>query len=230
MTKVNSDYDVLAVVFSAWWRDLQGLSKSGNTILIGGAPKAPNRGALAELRRIANADMDGALAVDCAGAIGVEAFRDLRLRLLGEPNLSNSVKLWLLPGEQCLKELKLEPFIVAAATLAIVRTEDTSVAKRGATARLLGAARGEADSQPVYAEARFKRLIRCRHDWPGLMAQARRIAATLEKQAPVGDLGASLVLWNSDPHIIRDWTFQYYEKSFEETDTPPAASTTSPAI
>jgi hypothetical protein len=110
---------------------------------------------------------------------------------------------------------EFSPFAIAAATLAHIRA-DAGGNGRGATAKLLGQPRGEGGESEdrLFAEARFKRLIRTRDDWPGLLAQGRRIAAILDGQAPVGDLGASLILWNADPHVTRDWAFHYYQRDF----------------
>ena len=69
----------------------------------------------------------------------------------------------------------------------------------------------------LMAEARFKRLIRTR-DWPGLLDQGRRIVALLGRDAPVADLGASLLLWNAGPRTIRDWSFAYYGVAFAGRD------------
>ncbi|MEQ1670271.1 MAG: type I-E CRISPR-associated protein Cse2/CasB [Hyphomicrobium sp.] len=223
MTEHLRDYDVLAGVFTNWWRGLQGLSKSGNPILIGGSPKPPNRKALAELRRINIAVEGGQDAVDVTRALSIDAFRELVQHLRASDLAPDStVRTWLRADGMCL-----EPVAIAAAAVARIRRDTGGKSDwTGATAKMLGA--GFPDDQ-VFAEARFKRLMRCRNDWPGLMGQARRIAAILEREAPVGDLGASLVLWNHDPRISRDWAFQYFQKSFEEPEAPlPAASPTHP--
>ena len=222
MSKADPDYKVIAEVFTAWWRDLQSLSKAGNPILIAGSRKSPDRKALAELRRIGVAQDDGQDAVDVTGALGVEAFRDLVERLRTSSLAPHSkVRPWLRADGLCL-----EPFAIAAASIARIR--DDSGGKSdwcGATARMLG------DGFPVsqvFAEPRFKRLIRSRNDWPDLMAQARRIAAILERKAPIGDLAASLVLWNHLPGVRRDWAFQYYQKSFEAPDPASAIDQPTP--
>lgn len=219
MSTAGSDYDVLAGVFLAWWRELQSLTKSGKPILILGAPKPPNRKALAELRRINTVSEAGRDVVDIGRALGSDAFRDLLLRLnSSDLHTQSKVRAWLGEGSP-----QLEPFAIAAATLARIR-EDSSVAtgRPGATARLFG--EGFPDTH-VFAEPRFKRLLRCRDDWPDLIAQARRVAAILERKAPIGDLSASLVLWNVEPRIRRDWAFQYYQRSFAAPDVSPAIDT-----
>ena len=223
MTEQPHDYNVLADVFTMWRRDLHSLSKAGNPILIGGAPKPPNRRALAELRRINIAPEGGVDAVNVTRALGIDAFRDLVQRLRASDLAPNSrVRPWLRADGMCL-----EPFAIAAATVARIRDDSGSKSDWcGATAKLLGEGFPE---EQVLAEPRFKRLMRSRDDWPDLMAQARRIAAILERKAPIGDLAASLVLWNAEPRIRRDWAFQYYQKSFEEPETAPNAGSPAPA-
>ena len=226
MTEQPRDYDVLADVFKEWWGDLQSLSKAGNPILIGGSPKPPNRKALAELRRINIADEGGQAVVDITRALGIDAFRDLVQRLRASKlGPDSKVRPWLRADGMCL-----EPLAIAAATVARVREDNGGKSDWcGATAKMLGEGFPE---EQVFAEPRFKRLMRSKADWPDLMAQARRIAAILERKAPIGDLAASLVLWNAEPGIRRDWAFQYYQKSFEAPDLPPtteAASPTSPS-
>lgn len=66
MSRIDPDYQALAEVFTAWWRNLQSLSKAGKPILIAGAPKPPDRKALAELRRIGVAPFGGQDAVSTA--------------------------------------------------------------------------------------------------------------------------------------------------------------------
>ncbi len=226
MSKIDPDYQVLAEVFTAWWRNLQSLSKAGNPILIAGSPKPPDRKALAELRRIAVASFGGQDEVDVASALGIEAFRDLVQRLRSSSLATGSkVRPWLRADG-----MRLEPIAIAAATIARIREDAGGQSDWcGATAKMLGEGFPETH---VFAEPRFKRLMRSRNnDWPDLMAQARRIAAILEKRAPIGDLAASLVLWNAEPRIRRDWAFQYYQKSFEPADLDAAASpsTSTPA-
>lgn len=209
------EYDVLANVFQRWWRGLNGLSLAdGKPIAVGGAPKSPDRAALAELRRIDIVEEGSRSVVDVGHAMGVPAFQALlvdvrRSRLRRDSDVRRHIA-----------EAEIEPFAIAAATLARVRDEsDSGETRRGATAALLG--KGYPDEH-VFAEPRFKRLIRCRSDWPGLLAQMRRVAAILERSAPVGDLGASIVLWNDDPRIRRDWAFAYYGRGFASPGATPA--------
>ena len=145
----------------------------------------------------------------------------LMARLQGLPIGNRQVERWL-----ASKGEEWECFAIAAATLAHIRTD--AGGRRGATARLLGQPRGGEGEDRLFAEARFKRLIRTRNDWPGLLVQARRIAAILGKEAPVGDLGASLILWNADPRIARDWAFQYYQREFDMPEREAEPAITSP--
>lgn len=218
----DQDYKAIAEVCTGWWRALRSLNGAGEPIQLGnGSPKAPDRAALAELRRLGVIELGGAPAVDIGQALSSSAFLKLFADLRGAPISEKSrVRRWLYGGQPCL-----EPFAIAAATLAHIRS-DAGGKGRGATARLLGAPRSEggASEDRLFAEPRFKRLIRT-NDWPGLLAQARRIAAILERQAPIGDLGASLILWNADPGIVRDWAFQYYRRNYE---SPSPAHETAP--
>lgn len=212
-----NDYDALSQVCREWWASMQELEKDGEVV------RPRDRAALAELRRIDVADFDGTPVVDIGYALSIPAFRDLIRRLRKaehEKALSNARLLrWLQGSNDAPPEVA--PFAVAAATLARVKEDCGKPGdKRGETGRLLGAPRSEgADKEDrLLAEARFKRLIRTRGDWPDLMRQARRIAALLERKAPVGDLGASLILWNADPGTARDWAFRYYGRDFEPVE------------
>lgn len=221
MSDKTDEYEQLSWVFTAWWRGLQSLDgDTGKQILRGSSPVPPDRQSLAQLRRINVVDYDGTGVVDVGGALGVSAFRTLIQRARSQKlNEYSSVRKWLSDEQSTL-----EPFVIAAAALARIR-EDSSDGKvrRGATAQLLGQEKSKADTDPLFAEARFKRLIRSNDNWPDLMAQARRVSAILERSAPVGDFAASLVLWNADPSIKRDWSFQYYKRDFE-----PAGDSTAP--
>lgn len=222
----RDDYKELAWICRSWWRRLNALDRDGKSILIGDAEKSRDRAALAELRRI---DVTNGHGTASEEVVSARAFYDLFLRLreaAQEKKLSNRRLLrWLSEDNP-----ELAPFAIAAATLARVREDcGKREAKRGETAWLLAAPRSEgADkNSPLFAEVRFKRLIRTRDDWPGLMSRARRIAAILEREAPIGDLGASLILWNADPRIASDWALQYYGREFEpaEPRDESAAST-----
>lgn len=199
------DYQRLHALFTGWWRELQRLDENGNQIKAGpyGNPLGPNRKAFAELRRIDTVPVAGQSVVDVGYALGVPAFRALIKRAGGADVRS-----------------QIEAFAIAAATLARIR-EDAGGERCGATAGLLGAPRNQESKEPLFAEARFKRLMRTRDDWPDLLAQARRLGAILDKRAPIGDLGASLVLWNVDPSIRTRWAFNYYRGDLEAPDDEP---------
>jgi hypothetical protein len=212
----HNDYGAIYGVCTAWWRGLQRLDDDGRPIISkgSGSPLPPDRAALARLRRIGVVALNEGEAVDVGHALGIPAFRELIDGLRWNLDDKSRAKRQLDAARP-----HLEPFAIAAATLAFIRADAGNGAKdRGATARMLGAPRGENASadERLFAEPRFKRLIRTRDDWPGLLSQARRIAAILEKEAPIGDLGASLILWNADPRVSRDWAFQYYsQRPFE---------------
>ncbi len=104
---------------------------------------------------------------------------------------------------------------VVAGTLARVREEAS-----GKTAALLGVTR---DDKRLMQEERFKRLIRTR-DWADLHSRGRRIVHLLGRAVPVGDMGASLFLWFSGPHVIRDWSLAYYDLSDTFDSNEPVAT------
>ncbi len=224
MSRTPTSYASLSQVCRAWWGDLQELKKDDEVV------RPRDRRALAELRRIDVIDFGGTPVVDIGNAAGIPAFRALIRRLreaARDEKLTNRRLLhWLSEDDP-----ELSPFAIAAATLARIREDSGGKELQlGATARRLGAPRAEGADKGdrLFAEARFKRLIRTRDDWPDLMRQARRIAAILEGEAPIGDLGASLILWNADPRIIRDWAFEYYQQEFTPADPDEPGSTVAP--
>ena len=226
MIKLPDDYGSLQAIFAKWWRDLYQIDASGNPRLANGtgAPLPRDRKAIAELRRIDVIDRGGHPAVNVERALCTDAFLKLIGKISGAGLKNPTISRWLRP-----EDFTLEPFAIAASTLARIRDNTSSGRdKCGATARLLGGV------EPVFAEPRFKRLLRSRDDWPDLLAQARRIGAILEKKAPVGDLGASLVLWNADSSIPTRWAFNYYQGELEadasDTPQPPADAAAAPSV
>ena len=99
------------------------------------------------------------------------------------------------------------------ALVAAVLTRVRSGGKEGAapTAARLGEKKDRSDeASRLMAEARFKHLIRAGSD-AELLDHGRRIVALLGRDAPVGHLGASLLLWG--PSVVRQWAFDYYGAS-----------------
>lgn len=223
MGKTPDDYATLQTIFTKWWRNLNQIDANGNPRLAKGTstPRPRDRKSLAELRRIDVVEEGGHPVVAVGAALGVAAFRALVAEIRDTNFRSQTVLAWCSTGN-----FTLEPFAIAATTLAGIRA-DAGSARCGATARLLGG------DDPIFAEPRFKRLMRSRNDWPDLLAQARRIGAILQKEAPVGDLGASLVLWNADPSIRTRWAFNYYQGELEpESNTaplPPSDASSAPS-
>jgi len=210
MANRPKDYVALHAVFTRWWHGLQGVDRHGR--------EGRDRKSLAELRRINVVPIGGHSVIDVADAVGVDSFQRL-IKAVGGLSVADP----------------LEPFIIAATTLARIREDTrTGPADRGATASLLGMPRSEGSTEKLFAEARFKRLMRSIDDWPDLLAQARRVGAILEKKAPVGDLGASIVLWNADPSIRTRWAFNYYQGELEpetaDAPKPSSEATSAPSV
>lgn len=215
-----------------WWRELAAIDpKTGEEKEQG----KPNRAALAELRRIGVVATEDGEHIEVAPAFGIHANRKLHGKL--QSFLRNSGKHWAVGFSE--RDEFHEAVAVVASTLARVRKDTRG--KGTTTAHWLGRAKdGEPirddDTARLMAEARFKHLIRT-HDWPGLLDQGRRIVALLGRDVPVGDLGASLLLWNASQRTIRDWSFDYYGVAFAGRDpddavedTPAATNTQPPTI
>lgn len=185
-------------VVQSWWRGLRNLNLRNGEEIPG---REPDRGELAKLRRIATAGEADLPAVALVDALAVDSFQTLWRKV---------AKTFEKPLDHPLAEYAA----VAASTLAWLRA-DTG---RGDTAALLGPPRDGA----VFAEARFRRLIRT-ETAVDLLDQGRRIAAALKGAAPVGELGASLILWDQDPRIRRRWTFAYYHLRDMPADEPSAS-------
>lgn len=213
-----------------WWGQLAAIDpKTGEETTTGW----PDRRALAELRRIGTVSGEDGEHVDVAAAAACRSQAYVRFLKRLEAALRKSGKDWAVRLAE--RDDFPETVAVVASTLARVR-KDTR--PNQTTAHRLG--RGK-DGNPIsddnparlMAEARFKRLIRTR-DWPGLLDQGRRIVTLLDRDAPVADLGASLLLWNSGPRTIRDWSFAYYGVAFaghdpDVSDQDDAAGTAAPS-
>ena len=105
----------------------------------------------------------------------------------------------------------------ALAAITLAHVEKDSVASENnlafpRAAQLLG----EGDP-PLFAEARFKRLIRT-DDPAELLAQMVRAVKILGKAAPVGELGRSLLLWG--PAVKKRWAFAYWQKNTSAPNHP----------
>lgn len=185
----------VADVCTGWWRELNGLD-----IETGAESKPPNRAAIAKLRRIGTVTVDGREEMDTATELGYYAA------------LYNQLKPFRHDRDQ---ENFGQAVAVVAGTLARVREEAS-----GKTAALLGVTR---DDKRLMQEERFKRLIRTR-DWADLHSRGRRIVHLLGRAVPVGDMGASLFLWFSGPHVIRDWSLAYYDLSDTFDSNEPVAT------
>ncbi|ABC20978.1 type I-E CRISPR-associated protein Cse2/CasB [Rhodospirillum rubrum] len=161
----------------------------------------------AALCRLGVADQVFPPAIDVAGALTIGAFRTLYRQI---------------NQREILKDFRTgdweDRLAVAAMVLAQVRTNTPS----HTTAALLG---GD-DDTPLMAESRFRRLLRAK-DPVDLWAQARRAVALLKREAPVGDLGASLFTW--DAHTRRRWAGAYWRlQAPAEDQSAPSAAVLSP--
>ena len=160
-----------------------------------------DRKSRAELRRIGASASDTGDSVNLINAYAIDIFHRLREHVAATGARVGDEKVAL-----------------AAAVLANV---DKDLGDQNSTASLLG----EGDPPP-FAEVRFKRLIRT--DEPAeLLPQMVRAVKILGKAAPVGELGASLLLWG--PNVKKRWAFAYWQKTFipveqsETTETSDAA-------
>jgi CRISPR system Cascade subunit CasB len=186
--------NTLSPIFQDWWSSLTDAEHDGRNA---------DRAGLAQLRRIGRVSAEGSAEPDLAVALTVNAFRALYKRIGARTDRAEHPD-W---------DLDL---VIAATALAHVREH-----KQGqTTASLLWGA----DLQtPLMAESRFKRLIRS--DSAGdLFDQARRLVALLKDKAPVGELGASLFLWRTQPKIRRDWARAYYRLDRSGEAATPANS------
>ena len=160
----------------------RGLNDSADDGARGGGA---NRADTARLRRVATFSTDLGPRVDVAAALTIGGFRDLHRRARLDGDLEQEERL-----------------VVAAVTLSHVRAD----APGRQTAQLLA---GPDPDRKIMSETRFLRLIRVRTP-AALMDEGRRIAALLKTGAPVGDLGASLMIWLDDPDRRRLWAQAYY--------------------
>ena len=191
MTSRGDDRQKVSEICTEWWRGLNGLDTE-----TGEEHGAPDRAAIAKLRRIGTVTVGGREEMDTATQLGNYAPLYARLK-----------PFW--PYRE--QDDFAQAVAVVAGTLARVRT----AADGTTTAALLGAQRDE--NKRLMQEERFKRLVRTR-SWAELHARGRRIVHLLGHTAPVGELGASLFFWFAGPHVIRDWSLAYYDLD-ENPDT-----------
>lgn len=180
---MSSPLDEYAIrsVFYHWWNGLTDMENAGLN---------RQRGPLARLRRLDLVQGPTGRAPDVVGALMEDNFRDLCGRI--EP-------LWSLHD---LRDDRVEDLVTAAATLSRIRDNP----RVRSTAHLLGAPE---DKDRVMKEGRFTALMRVRTS-TDLFDQARRLPDLLDGKAPVGELGASLLLWRSQPWVRRNWARDYF--------------------
>lgn len=193
-------YEALAPVFERWWKELNDSDDQG------ARGDLADRADIARLRRVGVITFEAGPQPDVALALTVDAFRKLYLRVqkfMGRTRQANY------GGWE-------EDLVVAAVTLAHVRHNVP-----GTTAALLGGS-SEPENR-LMAEGRFLALMRVATT-AELLEQARRVAALLKSGAPVGDLGASLMVWLDDPSRRREWAKAYYGLGARPSVTPDISS------
>ena len=167
--------------FRRWWQGLTDATHDG---------MHRQRGALARLRRIDLIETLGRRAPDVVAALMEEPFRDLIQAVQPFHDLHQ------------MQDERIEDLVTAAVTLARLRLD----IRHRTTAQMLG---GKKDEDRVLKEGRFLALMRS--DTPAdLFDQARRLPDLLRNEAPVGELGVSLLLWRTTPSVRRDWARDYY--------------------
>jgi hypothetical protein len=198
----DHSYSRLVEVFETWWHRMNATDKDG------GRGDTADRADAARLRRVDLVDGGTGPRPDIATALTVESFRRLHQRTR---HYAQQFDAWE------------ESLVAAAIALAHVRTD---VPGR-TTAMLLG---GNADAdQRLMADARFLRLIRAGSSGE-LMDQGRRLVALLKGAAPVGDLGASLLLWLDDPNRRREWARAFYGLTAQTSSTDRTSNDEQPQI
>lgn len=197
---MNAAIDEPAIrrVFRTWWHGLTDADNAGLN---------RQRGPLARLRRIDLADGPAGRSPDVIAALSEESFRTLCNRITALYPLGD------------LADDRVEDLVTAAVTLARIREEPHDPGKRDRpTAWLLG---GKDDESRVMKEGRFLALMRAETS-ADLFDQARRLPELLGGAAPVGELGASLLLWRRTPWVRRNWARNYYRLDLHDRqdDTP----------
>lgn len=202
MTDRNKLENDLRWVSRFWWRGLNGIDKENKQ-----NRDLADRKARAELRRSGSIAGEDGDAVDLIPVFGIKAFHDFY---------------------ECVREKApwIGPERAALAAIVLAHVDDDVLdlehEKVGATARLLGASRSADSKEPRFAEPRFKRLIRT-DDPAELLPQMVRAVKILGRSAPVGELGASLLLWG--PSVKKAWAFAYWQKTYRPADASEQTGT-----
>ena len=186
----NTSIDSLAPIFARWWSGITDAANDGRNA---------DRGSIAELRRIDLVDDGDGDQPDVTLAMTNELYRRI-YRWIGESGAR------LPTGWEA-------DLVTAAVTLAHIRK---NAGAKTTTAALLG---GAEDKDRAMKEGRFLRLMRAATAGD-LFDQARRLAKLLNNEAPVGELGASLLLWRHVPAIRRNWARSYYHLDQDNRETP----------
>jgi CRISPR type I-E-associated protein CasB/Cse2 len=195
MINVKTERD-LAWACQVWWRNLNGIDKGGKE-----DRDRADRKARAELRRAGSVASSEGDAINLIRAFGIERFHALK----------RSVE---------AKAAWIDADNVALAAIALAHVERDSAQGEDTAAQKTAGLLGEGDP-PCFAEARLKRLIRT--DKPAeLLPQIVRAVKILGKAAPVGDLGASLLLWG--PEVKKRWAFAYWLKKYIPAEAPTEPS------
>jgi hypothetical protein len=212
-------FDALEKACFSWWAVLANPDDQGR--MTAGADRA----ALARLRRLgsaAEADLDAALATALSEPAFCGGFQQKGRRHEGLLD-----RISVLEGAESLsRKLLLAPkVLVAAIVMADIRRSrpETSVGK------LLRDAQSDAEGITPSGKARFLRLLRT-DEVSFLLPQARRLTRLLDREAPVGQLGASLILW-ADPRDGASrrsrWALDFFQPSLA-ADAAPSPSETTP--
>lgn len=180
MKPAFNDADLRSALYQ-WWNGLTDMENGG---------LGRRRGPLARLRRLDLTHGPAGRAPDVVGAMMEADFRDLCRRI--DP-------LWSLHD---LGDNRVEDLVTVAVTLSRIRDN----IRGKSPAQLLG---GRDDSDRAMKEGRFTALMRAETS-ADLFDQARRLPDLLEGKAPVGELGASLLLWRSQSWVRRNWARDYF--------------------
>jgi hypothetical protein len=211
-------FDGLEKACFSWWAALADPDDQGR--MTAGADRA----ALARLRRLgsaAEADLDVALATALSEPAFCGGFQQKGRRHEGLLDRISGLE-----GAHVLSQkLSLAPkVLVAAIVMADVRRS-----RPGASfGRLLRDAQSDADGVTPSGKARFLRLLRT-EELSFLLPQARRLTRLLNREAPVGQLGASMILW-TDPRDGASrrsrWALDFFQPSLAADPAPSLSEIT----